>query len=112
MHGQGFLWGINSFDQWGVELGKVLAAKVRTAMHNCRTKSRKVASVDGFNPSTTRLLNKSAPLLWPCISATCVWLCPALQGHALAACWWSEGTHQDVRRACGKKHCPFVLFRQ
>ena len=26
---QGFVWGINSFDQWGVELGKVLASKVR-----------------------------------------------------------------------------------
>ena len=25
---QGFIWGINSFDQWGVELGKVLASKV------------------------------------------------------------------------------------
>ena len=28
---QGFIWGINSFDQWGVELGKVLASKVRAA---------------------------------------------------------------------------------
>lgn len=26
---QGFIWNINSFDQWGVELGKVLASKVR-----------------------------------------------------------------------------------
>ncbi|CAM9777647.1 unnamed protein product, partial [Discosporangium mesarthrocarpum] len=26
---QGFVWGINSFDQWGVELGKVLAKQVR-----------------------------------------------------------------------------------
>jgi glucose-6-phosphate isomerase len=25
---QGTIWGINSFDQWGVELGKVLAKKV------------------------------------------------------------------------------------
>jgi glucose-6-phosphate isomerase len=25
---QGILWGINSFDQWGVELGKVLATKI------------------------------------------------------------------------------------
>ena len=25
---QGFVWGLNSFDQWGVELGKVLANKV------------------------------------------------------------------------------------
>jgi len=27
---QGWLWGINSFDQWGVELGKVLAARITT----------------------------------------------------------------------------------
>jgi glucose-6-phosphate isomerase len=27
---QGVIWGINSFDQWGVELGKVLATKIIT----------------------------------------------------------------------------------
>lgn len=26
---EGAIWGINSFDQWGVELGKVLAKQVR-----------------------------------------------------------------------------------
>lgn len=26
---QGFIWGLNSFDQWGVELGKKLASQVR-----------------------------------------------------------------------------------
>ena len=25
---QGTIWGINSFDQWGVELGKVLARRI------------------------------------------------------------------------------------
>jgi glucose-6-phosphate isomerase len=25
---QGVIWGINSFDQWGVELGKVLASRI------------------------------------------------------------------------------------
>ena len=25
---EGLLWGLNSFDQWGVELGKVLAARI------------------------------------------------------------------------------------
>lgn len=25
---QGFVWGLNSFDQWGVELGKKLASQV------------------------------------------------------------------------------------
>ena len=28
MFTQGAIWSINSFDQWGVELGKVLAKKV------------------------------------------------------------------------------------
>lgn len=32
---QGMIWGINSFDQWGVELGKVLG----TAIHGALTKS-------------------------------------------------------------------------
>lgn len=26
---EGFIWDIDSYDQWGVELGKVLAKKVR-----------------------------------------------------------------------------------
>lgn len=55
---QGFIWGINSFDQWGVELGKVLAGKVRATVHTCRTKDRKVGPADGFNHSTMRLLNR------------------------------------------------------
>jgi glucose-6-phosphate isomerase len=25
---QGVVWGVNSFDQWGVELGKVLATRI------------------------------------------------------------------------------------
>jgi glucose-6-phosphate isomerase len=29
---QGVLWGINSFDQWGVELGKVLAKNIETEL--------------------------------------------------------------------------------
>ena len=57
---QGFIWGINSFDQWGVELGKVLAAKVRTNMNSARTVHRRIKQSDGFNHSTTRLLNRSA----------------------------------------------------
>ncbi|GMH41089.1 hypothetical protein BSKO_08999 [Bryopsis sp. KO-2023] len=55
---QGFIWGINSFDQWGVELGKVLASKVRSIMNVTRTQDRKVRTDDGFNYSTTRLINK------------------------------------------------------
>jgi hypothetical protein len=105
---QGFIWNINSFDQWGVELGKVLASKVRrgpshkrhapealpaegrsvhtplhapplhgcrdegpflhrrsrvapqvrTVMNSARTRDRKVLPQDGFNYSTTRMINK------------------------------------------------------
>ncbi|KAL3144094.1 hypothetical protein ABBQ32_003885 [Trebouxia sp. C0010 RCD-2024] len=66
---QGFIWGLNSFDQWGVELGKVLAAKVRTAVNACRTKNRSLTPADGFNHSTTKLLNRylqgKAQLLYP-----------------------------------------------
>ena len=29
---QGVIWGINSVDQWGVELGKVLATRVATEL--------------------------------------------------------------------------------
>ncbi|CAN0243519.1 unnamed protein product, partial [Phaeothamnion confervicola] len=51
---QGFIWGVNSFDQWGVELGKVLAKKVRAQLSATRHDGAKVA---GFNPSTTSLMN-------------------------------------------------------
>ena len=53
---QGFVWGVNSFDQWGVELGKVLASKVRSSMNQKRTKGEKMSDSDGFNPSTTAML--------------------------------------------------------
>ncbi|XP_060189753.1 glucose-6-phosphate isomerase, cytosolic 2B isoform X1 [Lycium barbarum] len=58
---QGFVWNINSFDQWGVELGKSLATKVRNQLHASRKKGE---SVEGFNFSTktliTRYLEESA----------------------------------------------------
>ena len=53
---QGFIWGINSFDQWGVELGKMLAKQVRTQLAGSRGKAK--AAVAGFNPSTTALLKR------------------------------------------------------
>lgn len=66
---QGFVWNINSFDQWGVELGKVLASKVRQMINLSRTKHRFANNSDGFNYSTTRLLNKylqgKTQLLYP-----------------------------------------------
>lgn len=34
---QGWVWGVNSFDQWGVELGKVLAKEVRVFLGKARS---------------------------------------------------------------------------
>ena len=31
---QGVVWGVNSFDQWGVELGKVLATAIIPELEN------------------------------------------------------------------------------
>ncbi|KAJ4701882.1 Glucose-6-phosphate isomerase [Melia azedarach] len=52
---EGFIWGINSFDQWGVELGKSLATQVRKQLHAARTKGE---PIEGFNFSTTALLTR------------------------------------------------------
>ncbi len=66
---QGWVWGLNSFDQWGVELGKVLAGRVRAKMNESRTSGRKINPQDGMNPSTERLLNRylqgKTQLLYP-----------------------------------------------
>lgn len=55
---QGFIWGINSFDQWGVELGKVLASRVRAKMSKLRSQHKQLTSSDRFNHSTSKLINK------------------------------------------------------
>lgn len=82
---EGFVWGINSFDQWGVELGKVryicldftlpsqficndflktdpvhitnqsLATQVRKQLHASRKKGE---AIEGFNFSTATLLTR------------------------------------------------------
>ena len=44
----GALWGINSFDQWGVELGKVLAKDIAPRLHN--------GDASGLDGSTAGLL--------------------------------------------------------
>ncbi|MFR9724876.1 glucose-6-phosphate isomerase [Streptomyces sp. MS19] len=46
---QGAVWDIDSFDQWGVELGKVLAKRVEPAL-------TEGAGVPGLDPSTTALV--------------------------------------------------------
>ena len=54
---EGFLWGIPSFDQWGVELGKKLATQVRGALQAARGGAGDDA-VKGFNASTAALLKR------------------------------------------------------
>lgn len=51
---QGFIWDINSFDQFGVELGKKLALNVKDQMLEGRSTGKKV---DTGDHATTRLLN-------------------------------------------------------
>jgi len=48
---QGAIWGINSFDQWGVELGKVLATRIASEL-------RDPADSDGHDSSTNSLLRR------------------------------------------------------
>ena len=45
---QGVLWGINSFDQWGVELGKQLAGKILTEFSGEAATSQHDASTAGL----------------------------------------------------------------
>ena len=47
---QGVVWGINSFDQWGVELGKVLAKQITPAIAGDQ------AALDAQDPSTKALI--------------------------------------------------------
>merc|ERR1719282_199861 len=52
---QGWVWGINSFDQWGVELGKVLGVKVRKYLSEARKGS---GDATPFIGPTQRLLQE------------------------------------------------------
>jgi glucose-6-phosphate isomerase len=45
---QGILWDINSFDQWGVELGKALAAKIVPELAGEREAGPHDASTSGL----------------------------------------------------------------
>ena len=53
---QGFVWGINSFDQWGVELGKALAKDIRERLS--KTRADDTTSLTGLNVSTQNLITK------------------------------------------------------
>ncbi|MDO4665235.1 MAG: glucose-6-phosphate isomerase [Actinomycetaceae bacterium] len=48
---QGIIWGINSFDQWGVELGKVLATQITPAVGGDEQ------ALDSQDPSTQALIS-------------------------------------------------------
>ena len=49
----GFVWGVNSFDQWGVELGKVMAKRVEAVLAG-------TAAPDGFSATASDLLDRIA----------------------------------------------------
>lgn len=49
---QGVIWDINSFDQWGVELGKVLAKKILSEIESGNTENL------NHDSSTNQLINK------------------------------------------------------
>lgn len=53
---QGFIWDINSFDQWGVELGKKLALDVKDKLITARKDPNK-APIQAESPATSRILN-------------------------------------------------------
>jgi glucose-6-phosphate isomerase len=50
---EGVLWGINSFDQWGVELGKTLASRILDEWRAGRP--------GAHDPSTAALMRRLAP---------------------------------------------------
>ena len=54
---QGFIWDLNSFDQWGVELGKKLALDVKEHLMEARNNEVGDHEVTAENPATTRILN-------------------------------------------------------
>lgn len=53
---QGFIWDLNSFDQWGVELGKKLAVEIKGHLLKARYDHQR-RPVDTGSPATSRILN-------------------------------------------------------
>jgi glucose-6-phosphate isomerase len=56
---QGVLWGINSFDQWGVELGKVLAGEIEPLLKDGVPLSGRDSSTLGLIRAARRLSRKA-----------------------------------------------------
>lgn len=46
---EGILWNINSFDQWGVELGKVIAKEINDELENGSTENRDISTRNLIN---------------------------------------------------------------
>jgi len=59
---EGFLWNVNSYDQFGVELGKVLAKSVRGFFSNHQGKTESNFEKYKFNSATQSLLKKFVSL--------------------------------------------------
>jgi glucose-6-phosphate isomerase len=55
----GAIWGINSFDQWGVELGKVLANRIRPELDGIEEVTSHDASTNGLVNYARRLRSSS-----------------------------------------------------
>jgi glucose-6-phosphate isomerase len=45
---QGALWDVNSYDQWGVELGKVLAKKIEAELNGAPQPDQHDGSTNGL----------------------------------------------------------------
>ena len=83
---QGVVWRIDSFDQWGVELGKVLAQRILPELES------KAASKLKHDSSTNNLIRRYREVRWiNQTRSTCGWLC--------------EGAGKESRSAS-----PAVLF--
>jgi glucose-6-phosphate isomerase len=52
---EGFIWDVNSYDQYGVELGKVLAKNVRGILKESRGELLETSSI---NSATKRLITE------------------------------------------------------
>ena len=57
---QGFVWGLNSFDQMGVELGKVLAGDLRQRVAG-RSASDAAVDTSGLSPATAAAMQRCFP---------------------------------------------------
>jgi len=65
VHTQGTIWNINSFDQWGVELGKELAQDITLQLENAENTKLDFDSSTAGLIRQYRALKKEAPQCTP-----------------------------------------------